>query len=180
MPKFVLYPADHALALARVLRVVDLFTNRPDQSNDEVERALTSEGVGPVDARLLTCFVPSALAWPMLRGLGVTGFPSVYGVRTRRGRWVYLPLTGEHYFLAALAWAEQLFAQAPADRPLSLEAWYAIAGRSAEMDGVNNMLRDHGPEALRNAVLGPLLLSGLTAEEITASRPTPRPWWRFW
>jgi hypothetical protein len=177
------YPPDHGLALARVLRVVELITGRPDIRNDEVEAALVAEGVGPVDARLLTFLVPSALAYPMLRGLGVTGFPGYYGVRTRSGRWAYLPLAGEHYFTAALTWAEALFALPAADRPLTVEAWNAVAGRSAEMNSVNNMLAAHGPEALRGAVVSASMYAGVTAEEIAASRRAgrpPRAWWRFW
>ena len=85
---------------------MDLLTCRPDISDDEVEAALVGEGVGTVDARLLTLFVPMALAYPMLRQLGIGGFPGVYGVRTQRGQWIYLSLAGEHYFTAALAWAE--------------------------------------------------------------------------
>jgi hypothetical protein len=166
-----------------VLRVVDLLTARPDIRDDEVVAALVAEGVGPVDARLLVLFVPCALAYPMLRRLGVTGFPGYYAVPSRSGRLVHLPLAGEHYFTAALTWAEGLFDQAPADRPLSLEAWNAVAGRSAEMDCVNNMLASHGEGALRGAVLSPIMLGGITAEEIAASRQgsrQPRPWWRFW
>jgi hypothetical protein len=177
------YPPDHGLALARALRVVDLITGRPDIRDAEVEAALVGEGVGRVDARLLTLLVPSALSYPMLRQLGVTGFPGVYGVRKRSGRVVYLPLAGEHYFTAALAWAEGLFALPPADRPLGVEAWNAVAGRSAEMGCVNDTLAAHGPEALRGAALSPPVLSGLTAEEIAAGRQggrRPRPWWRFW
>jgi hypothetical protein len=177
------YPPDHELALARVLRVVDLITARPDIREDEVVAALVAEGVGPVDARLLALLVPCALAHPMLRRLGVTGFPGYYAVRRRSGRLVYLPLAGEHYFTAALAWAEAAFDQDPADRPLSLEAWNAVAGRSAEMDCVNNMLASHGEEGLRGAVFSPIVLGGITAEEIAASRQgdgQPRPWWRFW
>jgi hypothetical protein len=177
------YPADHELALARVFRVVEIITARPDIRDDEMVTALVAEGVDPVDARLLVLLVPSALSYPMLRGLGVTGFPGYYAVRARSGRLLYLPLAGEHYFTAALAWAEGLFAQDPADRPLSLEAWNAVAGRSAELDCVNNMLASHGPEALRGAVISPTVLGGITAEEIAASRQggrQSRPWWRFW
>lgn len=174
------HPPDHGLALARVLRVVNLLTGRPGMRDDEVEAALVADGVGPVDARLLTLLVPCALSYPVLRQLGVTGFPGVYGVRTRRGRWTYLPLAGEHYFTAALAWAGELFALAPADRPLDAGAWNAVAGRSAEMDCVNAVLRDQGPEGLRGATMSPPMLCGLTAEEIAASRPAVRPWWRFW
>jgi hypothetical protein len=177
------YPPDHDLALARALRVVDLITARPDIHYDEVVTALVGEGVGQVDARLLVRFVPCALSYPMLRRLGVTSFPSFYVVRARSRRVVHLPLAGEHYFTAALDWAERLFAQDPADRPLSVEAWNAVAGRSAEMDAVNNMLASHGAEALRGAAISPMVLAGITAEEIAASRSggqAPRPWWRFW
>jgi hypothetical protein len=176
------YPPDHGLALARVLRVVDLITGRPDIRDDEVVTMLVGEGIGQMDARLLVLLVPCALSYPMLRGLGVSSFPSFYVVRARSGRVVHLPLAGEHYFTAALAWAEGLFAQDPADRPLSLDAWNAVAGRSAEMDCVNNMLASHGLEALRGATISPPVLGGITAEEIAASRPgehQPRPWWRF-
>lgn len=64
------YPADHGLALARALRVVDLLSARPDLHDKEVEAALVGEGVGPVDAWLLTLFVPSALTYPVIRQLG--------------------------------------------------------------------------------------------------------------
>ncbi|QJW94067.1 hypothetical protein [Frigoriglobus tundricola] len=156
MPRAVVpYPQDHGLALGRALRVVGLLSSRPDMRDEEVEAALIGEGAGPVDAWLLTLLVPSALSHPVLRGLGVTGFPSVYGVRKRSGQCAYLPLAGEHYFTAALAWAEELFALAPADRSLTVEAWHAVAGRSAEMGCVNNMLTSHGPEGLRGAVNEP-------------------------
>jgi hypothetical protein len=171
------------VALARVLRVVDLITSRPDIPDDEVVAALVGEGVGRVDAQLLVRLVPCALAYPMLRRLGVTKFPSFYVARSNSGRLVHLPLADEHYFSAALAWAEGLFAQAPADRPLSVDAWNAVAGRSAEMDCVNNMLASHGPDALRGAAVSPTVLCGIMAEEIAASRPgdgRARPWWRFW
>jgi hypothetical protein len=163
--------------------VVDLITGRPDIPDSEVVTALVGEGVGRVDAELLVRFVPCALSYPMLRRLGITSFPSFYVVRTSSGRVIHLPLVGEHYFSAALVWAEGLFAQAPADRPLSIEAWNAVAGRSAEMDCVNKMLASHGPEALRGATISPPVLGGITAEEIEASRQgdeQPRPWWRFW
>jgi hypothetical protein len=177
------YPPDHKLALACALRVVDLITARPDIRDDEVVTALVGEGVGQVDARLLVLFVPCALSYPVLRRLGVTSFPSLYIVRAKSGRIVHLPLASEHYFTAALDWAERLFAQDPADRPLSVEAWNAVAGRSAQMDCVNKMLASHGPEALRGATLSPMVMGGITAEEIAASRQAdrrPRPWWRFW
>src|SRR5262249_57130357 len=109
--------------------------------------AVGAGGVGRGDPRLLVRRVPCALAYPMLRGLGVTGFPNAYVVRTRSGRVVHLPLAGEHYFTAALAWAEGPFAPGPPDRPPSPPAWDAVAGRRAEMGWGNNMLRSHGPEA---------------------------------
>lgn len=168
------------MALVRVLRVIELMTSRSGVGDDEVIAALVGDGIGPADARLLVLFVPIALAYPMLRRLGVTGFPGFYTVRSASGRWVYLPLAGEHYFTAALAWAEELFARDPADRSLDAAAWNAVAGRSAEMDAINNMLAAHGAEAVRGAVVSPPALAGITAEEIAASRPPPRPWWRFW
>src|SRR5262249_10230063 len=119
----------------------------------------------------------------MLRQLGIVGFPSHYIVRTRSGRIVDMPLADEHYFTAALTWAEGLFAQAPADRALSLDAWNTVVGRSAEMNAVNNMLENHGSDAWRAPVVSMTVLSGITAEEIIASRPRAsrsRPWWRFW
>jgi hypothetical protein len=113
----------------------------------------------------------------------VTSGFNFYIVRTVSGRVVHMPLASEHYFTAALAWAEGLFAQEPADRPISLEAFHAVAGRSAEMDCVNNMLASHGPDGSRGATLGPPVLGGITAEEIASSRRGEsggRPWWRFW
>ena len=62
------YPPDHGLALARVLRVIEIITARPEVTDAEVVSQLVAESVGRVDAELLIRFVPSALSWPVLKG----------------------------------------------------------------------------------------------------------------
>src|SRR5262249_46017374 len=176
-------PRDHGLALARVLRVVAIIAARPDTADTEVVAQLVAEGVGRVDAELLVRFVPSALSQPLLKRLGVGFCFDFYVARTRAGRVVHLPLAAEHYFTAALAWAEGLLGQEPAARPITREAFHAVAGRSPEMDCANQLLERGGPEGVRGAVGGPLALGGVTAEEIAASRSgggRGRPWWRVW
>lgn len=183
MTRYFGFPPDHGLALARVLRVVEIITGQPDIADNEVVALLVAEGVGRVDAELLVRFVPSALSQPVLKRLGIVFSFDFYIARTKAGRVVHFPLAAEHYFTAALAWAEELLAQEPAARPITLEAYNAVAGRSPEMDGINKLLEHSGPEGVRGAVVGPLALGGVTAEEITASRPgggRGRPWWRFW
>jgi hypothetical protein len=112
----ILYPPDQGLALARVMRVIDIIVGRPDTRDDEVVTLLVGEGVDRVDAELLIRLVPCALSYPVLERLGVTSGFSFYIVRTVTGRVVHMPLASEHYFTAALAWAEGLFAQEPAAR----------------------------------------------------------------
>ena len=177
------HPPDHGLALARVLRVVEIIVAQPDIADNEVVARLVAEGVDRVDAELLVRFVPSALSWPLLKRLGATSGFDFYIARTRAGRAVHLPLAAEHYFTAALAWAEGVLGQEPAARPITLEAFHAVAGRSPEMDCANQWLERGGPDGLWECVVGPLGLGGITAEEIAASRPgggRRRPWWRFW
>jgi hypothetical protein len=174
------YPPDHALALSRVLRVIDIITARPEIHDDEIVATLVGEGVDPVDARLLIYFVPSALTYPILKQMGVTTPFGFYIVRTAKGRVIHMPLADEHYFTAALEWAAKYFALDPAVRPLKQDAWYAVAGRSAEMASINNYLEQHGEAALRGATQSPLVLGGFTADDIASSRPKKRPWWRFW
>jgi hypothetical protein len=179
----ILYPPDHGLALARVMRVIDVIVGRPDIRDDEVVALLVGEGVGRVDAELLIRFVPSALSYPVLKRLGVTSGFSFYIVRSVKGRVVHMPLANEHYFMAALAWAEGVFAQEPATRQINLDQFHAVAGRSGEMECANKLLGSHGPDGLRGATVGPAVLFGITADEIAASRRGDnrgRPWWRFW
>ncbi len=178
-----LYPPDHALALAHVLRVVGIIAARPEILDDEVVAQLVSEGVGQVDAKLLVLFVPRALSYPLLRRLGVTSFQNIYVVRTAAGRVVNMRFEAEHYFTAALAWAEGLFNLEEAARPISRDAYMAVAGRSAEIGCANQMLDRYGPAGCRGSVIGPQVLCEITAEQIAASRPQQsrkRPWWRFW
>jgi len=177
------YPPDHSLALARVLRVVEILVARPDILDEEVEAQLVAEGVGPTDAKLLVLYVPSALTFPLLTRMAIKSYFSFFIVRDVSGRVVHLPWAGEHYYTAALTWVEGYFSLHPAERPLSTDQYHSVAGRSAEMDCVNNMIAQGGPDAMRGAVVGPTVLCGVTIEQITASRPKPaprRPWWRFW
>lgn len=177
------YPPDHAIALARALCVFDIIAARPDIPDEEVIARLADEGIDPVDAELLVRFVPCAMSYPVLKRMGATSLPSHCIVRRRSGGIVHLPLEAEHYFTAALAWAEWLFTMDPAARPVSLEAFSAVTARSPALNAANQLLESDGPDALRGALFGPLALSGLTAEQIESSREAhgrKRPWWQFW
>ena len=179
------YPSDHGLAHARVMRVFDLIAAHPDISDVEVVGQLVTEGINPVDAELLIRFVPSAMAYATLKRMGATCFFDIYMVRTESGRVKNLPLAKEHYFTAALAWAEQLLTTDPTARPVSLEAFNAVISRSSAMHLAANSSsgRAAARRALRGAAISPLVLHGITLEQIVASRREHRrthPWWRFW
>jgi hypothetical protein len=93
-----IYPPDHALALARVLRVIEIIADRPDISNEELVAQLVSDGIDPVDAHLLMAFVPTALSYPFVVRMGASDLPRYYMVGKRPGskRSVLLPLEEEH------------------------------------------------------------------------------------
>ncbi|MBA2227283.1 hypothetical protein [Thermogemmata fonticola] len=180
-----MYPSDHALALARVLRVIEIIANRPDISNEELVEQLVSDGIDPVDAHLLMAFVPTALSYPIVVSMGASNLPWYYTVGKRPGsrRLVLLPLKEEHYFTAALQWVTELLAMDPAARPITLEAFNAVVVRSPVLDAANGMIENYGRDALRGGVFAPLVICGVTAEEIEASRRafrSKRRWWQFW
>ncbi|MCX8138650.1 MAG: hypothetical protein N3E46_03095 [Gemmataceae bacterium] len=179
------YPPDHAVALARVLRVIEIIADRFDISNEELVEQLVSEGIDRVDAFLLMAFVPTALSYPIVVSMGASDLPWYYMVGKRPGsrRSVLLPLKEEHYFTAALQWVTELLQMDPAERPITLEAFNAVVVRSPVLDAANRMLENYGRDALRSGVFAPLVINGVTAEEIEASRRAFRPrrrWWQFW
>lgn len=178
------YPTDHMLAHSRVMRVIDVITSRPDISREEVIALLMSEGIEPVDAKLLVSFVPEALSYPLLVNWGVSELPKYYTVQKRSGKLVWLPLEAEHYFTAALAWAQDLFNMEPAARPISLDAFWAVVGRSSILDAAIRMRDTYGADSLRGAVCSPIMIKEIiTWEEIEESRREQvrkRRWWQFW
>jgi hypothetical protein len=179
----VLYPPDHALALTRALHVFDIIAARPEISDEEVIAMLVEEGIDPVDAVLLVGFVPCAMSYPVVKRMGATGLSSHYMVRKQSGRTVLLPLEAEHYFTAALAWAEEILAMPRERRPVSLEAFNAVVHRSPVLNAAERFLESFGPDALQGALSSPLVVCGITAEQIKASRRgrgRERQWWQFW
>jgi hypothetical protein len=163
-----LYPASHAEALERVMRVIDLIAAHPNITDVEVVAALVVEGVGGVDAELLIRFVPCALSFPLLKRMGLDKFPSSYQVRSSAGEWVELPLADEHYFRAALGVGYDVTTQGYTQR-VSQETFRAVTSRSAEIRVVNEYFKSGGTE-LAGATLSPPTFIGLTAEQIIAGR----------
>ena len=176
------FPSDHNLAMNRVLCVVDIIASEPTIDDNAVVSRLVSEGVETVDAELLIRFVPCAMAFGLLKQCGVAKFPSTYSLRTSAGRWVELPLVGEHYFTAALQLGFEIVTQGYTGR-VSREVFQAVVTRSAEMNAANKAIESEGRSALAGATIGPPALIGITPEQVAASRPQhnfKRPWWRFW
>ena len=162
------YPASHAQALERVMRVIDLIAARPDITDEQAVAALMREGVGELDAELLIRFVPCALSFAMLKRMGFDKFPSSYQVRNRAGQWVELPLANEHYFSAALGIGHDVMTRGYTER-VSMETFQAVISRSAEIGAVNQYFHSGGTrERLVGATLGPPALIGVTAEQIAA------------
>lgn len=180
----VLYPPDHALALARALRVFDIIAARPEISREETITLLVSEGIEPVDAKLLVVLVPEAISYPLLASWGVSDLPKYYIVQKQSGKLVWLPLEVEHYFTAALAWSQEIFGMEPAARPVSLDAFWAVVSRSSILDAAIRMRDTYGADSLREAVCSPIMIKGIiTWEEIAESRRQhvrKSRWWQFW
>lgn len=156
------YPADHTVALARVLRVIEIIAAQPTIDDDNIVIQLVDEGIDKVDAQLLVLFVPMGLGFARLKQLGVDQFPSLYAVSSNSGKTVLLPLAREHYFSAALAldWGQQ-----------SREMLQIVADRSAEMDAAHQALAN-GCKTLAGSRIGIPTIFAVTAEQITASRKT--------
>lgn len=178
------YPTDHTLTRARVMRVFEVMAARPEISHEEMITLLVSEGIEPVDAKLLVGLVPEAISYPILASWGVSGLPKCYIVQKQSGELVWLPLEAEHYFTAALAWSQELFGMEPAVRPVSLDAFWAVVSRSSILDAAIRMRDTYGADSLRGAVCSPIMIKGIiTWEEIVESRREhirKRPWWQFW
>ncbi|WP_162668874.1 hypothetical protein [Gemmata massiliana] len=178
-----MYPADHDVAAARVSRVIDIISNQPSITNEQVAIQLIIEGINRVDAVLLVLLVPSGLSYPILRQWGVTHFPDNYQVLSESGRMLSMPLAAERYFTVALNWAEEILKLDPSQRPVSQQAFEAVTNRSAEIGCAIQLLEKGGPNALQGATFGPMTVSGVTAEEILAHRrdnTLRRAWWQFW
>ncbi len=154
------YPADHAVALARVLRVIEIIAVQPDLN--EVVVLLVDEGVGKVDAQLLVLFVPMALGFILLKQMGVDQFPNFYWVYSDSGKALLFPLEREHYFTAALTLAPE---------QLSQETLQTVVYHSAEMDAARKTFAN-GCDTLVGSRVGTPTIFAVTAEQITASRNT--------
>ena len=156
------YPADHAVALARVLRVIEIIAVQPTIDDDDIVAQLVDEGIGKVDAELLVLLVPIGLGFAFLKQMGVDQFPSFYAVASNSGKAVLFSLAQEHYFSAAfsLEWGQY-----------SREILQIVAERSAEMDAAHKALAN-GCESLVGARIGVPTIFAVTAEQIRASRET--------
>jgi hypothetical protein len=166
------YPSSHGEAIGRVMQFIDLIAARPDLDDDGAVAALVQGGVGEIDAELLVRFVPSALAFALLKLMGLSKFPSMFRVQDNSGRWVEMPLAAEHYFSVALGVGYEVTTRGYTER-ISKETFRALTMRSAEIDAVNQFFEaGHTKEELAEGTLGPPTLIGITAEQIMACRQT--------
>lgn len=156
------YPDDHAVALARVLRVIEIIATQPSIDDDDIVDQLVGEGIGEVDAKLLVLLVPMGLGFALLKQMGVDQFPSFYAVASNSGKTVLFPLALEHYFTAALAldWWQH-----------SREMLQVVADRSAEVNAAHKAVAN-GCETLAGSRVGTPTIFAVTAEQIVASRVT--------
>ena len=145
-----------------VLQAIPILA-QPGISNDEAIAQLQALGHSAVRATKLCVLVPEALAWPVLKQLGMKGFPTHFDVINRAGDTVQLPVSGQSLFGAALVLGEAVFEKGwwP---PLRREAYEAVAGRSAGIDGANRVFNAGGN--LQDAEYASLALDGLVAEDM--------------
>jgi hypothetical protein len=115
---------------------VVIFRELPNSSDEEVFRKLVGTGVEPQYAARLVEFLPMAYA-RLLLAEGGTRFSDMFQRMTPSGDpTVERPLSSES------VWEEVVsFAKAEAGRGVSKKDLLAVAGRSAELDAANQLLK---------------------------------------
>ncbi len=77
---------DHASAHQGVLDTLELMAGHPEASEDDIVQLLQARGYSAIAAEKLNAFVPSALAWIVLKRLGVKHLPTTSSPWMRRVR----------------------------------------------------------------------------------------------
>ncbi|MCE4057230.1 hypothetical protein [Pseudomonas sp. Au-Pse12] len=156
---------DHTRAHQGVLDTLELMAGHPEASEDEIVQQLQERGYSAIAAEKLNAFVPSALAWIVLKRLGVEHLPNHFIALDEAGEEVRIPVSSQHYFTAALTLAYNTFENGWSE-VLPRATYKVVADRSAEMDAANKVL--NAGESLQGTTLGALHLLRLSASEVLA------------
>ena len=155
------HETDHACALAGVMDALPLLAD--DLDEDEVAAALQQQGYSRRDAEKLTMFVPSAFSWVVLKRLGIASLPNHFIAFDEDDSAVKVPVVDQHYFTAALTLAYETFEHGWSTA-VPRSTFERVAGRSAEMDAVNQALELEG--SVEGATIQPLQLFRLSAGDL--------------
>lgn len=132
---------------------VEVVTANPDWDDGRIEQDLCQRGIEPGLAQELVSFAPMAFGREFVQQLGVKCSDLYHMFNLADGSERELPLANE----IAFAWAKAMIGlYRTTERN---EIFGLIAGRSAELNAVNNAL--HGgvtEEGLRECTLGPSLV----------------------
>lgn len=151
---------DHANAHQGVLDTLGLMADHPEASENDIVQLLQARGYSAIAAEKLNAFVPSALAWIVLKRLGVKHLPNHFIALDEKGEEVRVPVAGQHYFTAALTLVYNTFENGWSE-VLPRKTYEMVAGRSAEMAMANEAL--YAGESLQGATLEPVQLLRLDA-----------------
>ncbi|MBS7560252.1 hypothetical protein KHO49_18105 [Pseudomonas sp. RC4D1] len=156
---------DHANAHQGVLDTLGLMADHPEASEDDIVQLLQARGYSAIAAEKLNAFVPSALAWIVLKRLGVKHLPNHFIALDEKGEEVRVPVAGQHYFTAALTLAYNTFENGWSE-VLPRKTYELVANRSAEMAAANQLL--FAGESLQGTTLGASRLLRMSASELLA------------
>ncbi len=162
-----IYPSSHEVALERVLSTVRHWHENREIDDEELAEFLQAQGIPKVDAKLLVLYVPMAFAWAICRKMGVSQFPNYLVLADRDGNPVEMPVSREHYFLAALQVGLDVTENGFTEE-ITREGFEAILIKSADFDALNNALMDG--KSIQGSRLDPPIILGVTSEEVTESR----------
>jgi hypothetical protein len=124
------------MTVGLISTAVAIFRELPNSSDVEVFRKLVGTGVERQYAARLVEFLPMAYGRLLLGKAGIH-FSEMFQRMTPSG-----DLTAEQQLSSEPVWEEVVsFAQAEARRGASKEDVLAVAGRSAELDAVNQLLK---------------------------------------
>lgn len=156
---------DHAAAHQGVLDTLELMAGDLEASEDQIVQWLQQRGYSAIAAEKLNAFVPAALAWIVLKRLGVEHLPNHFIALDEAGEEVRIPVAGQNYFTAALTLAYNTFENGWSEE-LPRQTYEIVAGRSAEMAAANQVL--YAGESLQGTTLGASHLLRMTASEVLA------------
>jgi hypothetical protein len=176
MLRFSGYPERRAANMhPEITKAVSVFRDSPDMEDEQIYRTLVKEGVGRRLAARLVEFLPGAYCRAILEDTGARFSDTFQRIQKDGTISREIALSSEPVWAAALEFARREIRQG-----LSRDEKLRLAGRSAEFQAANDLLRRGSrlEHLIFTPAIHPWPEDGPDIQPISA---TPdKPWWQFW